>query len=321
MANYVKISCLSAPLCRVGENDGDQTIVDSVIDYWRDKLQQVLPDRPDVIVLPEMCDQPDSVTFPASRIASYYRHKQEQIRDYFAAVARQHRCYIAYSAVRAISDGSFRNSTQLIDRGGDVVGIYNKNHVMIEEKTDHDTLYGSEAPIFQTDFGRVACAICFDLNFDELRLKYVQAKPDLILFSSVYHGGLMQQYWAYSCRAHLASAVFTTTPSQILSPVGEIIGTSTNYYHYVTRTVNLDCAVIHIDHNGVHFKHIKQKYGSKVKIDDPGRLGSVLISSETDEFTVQDLIAEFGLELLDDYLARSLKHRHAPENMERRTAP
>ncbi|WNQ10670.1 carbon-nitrogen hydrolase family protein [Paenibacillus aurantius] len=316
MANYVKISCLTAPPLRVGEHEDDQEIVYKIIAYWREQLEQVLPDRPDLILLPEMCDAPDGALFPAARMADYYRQRKDQVRDFFAKEASEHGCYMAYSAMRLMTDGSFRNSMQLIGRDGKVAGVYNKNHLLIEECTENNARYGNEAPIIETDFGRVACVICFDLNFDDLRLHYAQAKPDLILFSSIFHGGFMQQYWAYSCRAHLASSVYPTTPSQIITPVGEIIGASTNYFHHVTRTVNLDCAVIHLDHNAKHFPAIKKKYGSKVKIDDPGRLGSVLISSETEEFTVQDILTEYGLERLDDYLARSLNHRHAPGNME-----
>ena len=111
------------------------------------------------------------------------------------ATAREHKCYIAYSAARQVEDGSWRNSTQMIDRNGAIVGIYNKNHVVIEETTVSGILCGKEAPVFECDFGTVACVICFDLNFDELRLKYGAVQPDIILFSSMYHGGLMQQYW------------------------------------------------------------------------------------------------------------------------------
>lgn len=316
MANYVKISCLTALPYQAAESESDQEIVDNILAHWRERLEQVLPDQPDLIVLPEMCDSPDGAASSAGRRTAYYRYRGDRIRDFFASVAAEHRCYIAYSAVREMPDGTFRNSIQLIDRSGRIAGTYNKNHLLIEERTEQHILYGSEAPIIETDFGQVACAICFDLNFDELRQQYERLKPDLILFSSIFHGGLMQQYWAYACRAHLASAVYPTAPSQIISPVGETIGASTNYSHYVTRTVNLDCAVIHLDHNRKHFSEIKKKYGSKVKIDDPGRLGSVLISSETDEFTVEDILAEFKLEKLDDYMIRSLHHRHAPGNIE-----
>jgi predicted amidohydrolase len=231
-------------------------------------------------------------------------------------VARTHSCYIAYSAVRALDDGTFRNSTQLIDRQGQVAGIYNKNYVVLGERNSGDILYGKEAPVFQTDFGTVACAICFDLNFDELRQRYVSQRPDLILFSSAYHGGLQQQIWAYTCRSHFAGSIYTHAPSAIISPVGEIIATTTNYYHFITHTANLDCEVIHIDYNGAHFRKMKNKYGEKIRIHDPGLLGSVLLSSETDEFTVKDIIQEFGLELLDDYWTRTMTHRCAPGNME-----
>lgn len=316
MANYVKISSLSAPLYVMDPNTDLQEQVDRMIRHWEKQLEQVLPDRPDLIVLPECCDRPDKTGYPLERRIEYYRHRGNQIRDFFASVAKEHHCYIAYSAVREMEDGSFRNSTQLIDRAGNVAGIYNKNHLVVEENTRGGILYGKDTPIIQTDFGRVAMAICFDLNFDELRHKYAQLKPDLILFSSAYHGGLMQNYWAYSCRTHFVGAINTHAPSAIISPVGEIIASSTNYYHYVTKTINLDCAVIHIDYNSRHFRNMKNKYGPKVKIHDPGYLGSVLISSETDEFTIQDIIKEYNYELLDDYFERALKHRCEPGHME-----
>jgi len=45
-------------------------------------------------------------------------------------------------------------------------------------------------------------------------------------------------------------------------------------------------------------------------------LGSVLITSETEEFTASEAAREFGIELLDDYWKRALAHRHAPGHME-----
>ncbi|HEY3398428.1 MAG TPA: carbon-nitrogen hydrolase family protein, partial [Armatimonadota bacterium] len=85
---------------------------------------------------------------------------------------------------------------------------------------------------------------------------------------------------------------------------------------FVTATVNLDCRVVHLDYNWEHFRAAREKYGPKVKVFDPGFLGSVLISSETDEFTIDDLVAEFGIEVLDDYLDRSLAHRHEEGHIE-----
>jgi len=203
----------------------------------------------------------------------------------------------------------------LIDRDGEVAGIYSKNHVVIEETTEYGILCGKNADLIETDFGTVACAICFDLNFDELRLKYAAQKPDLILFSSMYHGGLMQSYWAYSCRAHFVGAI-QGLPSAIISPSGETLAETTNYFNYVTHTVNLDCKLVHLDYNREKITAAKEKYGRGFIMKDPGKLGSVLLSCELEDLTIDEIIEEFEIETLDAYMERALKHRHTPGNME-----
>lgn len=312
MANYVKISTIGASAVSGNPGTG-QAAVDQMTRAWEGRFARVLPDRPDLILVPECCDR-----FPAHSMEerkTYYRNRGNQIGEYFASVARENHCYVAYPAVREMPDSTWRNSIQLFDRDGKSVGFYNKNFPVITETTEGGVLAGREAPLFECDFGSVGGAICFDLNFDGIRQKYVKSQPDLILFASMYHGGLMQNYWAYSCRAHLVTAI-CGLPSGIISPVGELIASSTNYFDFVTHTVNLDCKVVHLDFNQEKLRQMKEKYGPKVSIFDPGYLGAVLISSETDEVTSDELVAEFEIELLDDYLARSIAHREDARNME-----
>jgi hypothetical protein len=78
----------------------------------------------------------------------------------------------------------------------------------------------------------------------------------------------------------------------------------------------LDCAVAHIDFNREKFNRLKEKYGRDVTIFDPGELGCVLLTSESDTVSIQQMVAEFEIELLDDYFARSLAHHHNPANRE-----
>ena len=114
-----------------------------------------------------------------------------------------------------------------MDREGGVAGIYNKNHLVIEETTKFGILCGKEARVIETDFGKVACAICFDLNFGPIRGKYAAQKPDLVVFCSMYHGGLMQPVWAYDCRAHFVGAV-AGNQCTIIDPLGEMLASSTS---------------------------------------------------------------------------------------------
>jgi hypothetical protein len=179
-------------------------------------------------------------------------------------------------------------------------------------------LCGKDAPVIDCDFGRVAMAICFDLNFDQLRLKYAKSKPDLIIFTSMYHGGLMQACWAYSCRSHFVGAIAGRgTPSEIRNPLGKVVASSTNYFDYAVATVNLDCALVHLDYNWERLRRLKAKYGPKVEITDPGYLGSVLVTSEHPTISADEMIKEFEIELLDDYFARSLAYRLKPGHMEK----
>ena len=310
---HVRIATLGSRAPSVDANAEPQRIVERVIAYWKGRFAQVLPDQPDLIVVPEACDRAGGLS--RDKRLAYYRARKDQIRDFFAQVAKENHCYIVYSAAREMDDGTWRNSSVLIGRDGRIVGTYNKNHVVIEETTESGILCGREAPVFECDFGRVAFAICFDLNFDELRLKYAKAKPDLIVFSSMYHGGLMQAYWAYSCRAHFVGAI-AGLPCEIRDPLGDVLASNTNYFDFVVADVNLDCRLAHLDYNWSRLRALKAKYGPKVTIKDPGFLGSVLITSEHETVTADQMIAEFEIELLDDYMARALAHRHTPGNIE-----
>jgi predicted amidohydrolase len=311
----IKIATIGPRPLHLDSNTDPQKVVDRMIAHWKSRFAQVLPDRPDLIVVPEACDRPAG--FSLEKRLAYYRVRKQQIKNFFAKVADENNCYIVYSAARQMDDGTWRNSSILLDRSGKVAGIYNKNHVVIEETTKAGILCGKDAPVIECDFGTVAFAICFDLNFDELRLKYVRAKPDLIIFSSMYHGGLMQAYWAYSCRSHFVGAIAgKATPSQIYNPLGQVIASNTNYFDYVVAEVNLDCCLAHLDYNWARLRALKAKYGPKVKITDPGRLGCVLIESEHETKTALQMVKEFEIELLDDYMARALAHRHTPGNME-----
>ncbi len=312
MARYLTISTIGHRGMQFS-NLPPEEAVNKMINFWTKQLDQVFLDIPDIIVLPEACDRYEGMI--GKDRSEYYAVRGDKILKFFSKKAKENNCYIAYSAAFQVADGTFRNCTQLIDREGEVAGIYNKNHLVIEETTENGILCGKNADLIETDFGTVACVICFDLNFDELRLKYLAQKPDLIIFSSMYHGGLMQSYWAYSCRAHFVGAIHNL-PSAIISPTGEIIAETTNYFNHVTKVVNLDCKVVHLDYNEEKISAAKEKYGRGFTMQDPGLLGSVFLSSELEDITIDEIIEEFEIEILDDYMERTLKHRHNSKHME-----
>lgn len=315
MARHVNVSAVGLrPL--VDKPETNQEALEKMIDHWRTALEWIWPHEPDLLVLPEACDR-----FPAfspERKMEYFRHRGDQIRDHFADEARKHHANIAYSAARELRDGTWRNRTEIIDREGNTVGVYDKNHLTRGEYENSGLLFGVDAPLIQCDFGTVACAICFDLNFEELRKRYKPQRPDLIAFSSMYHGGFVQRTWAYDCQAYFVGAV-AGIQCDVLSPQGESLASSSCYHPFVNARINLDRELIHLDYNGEKLLNAQKKYKSKIEAYCPNGLGSVLLTSETDEFTVKDVIKEFDMITWRDYYADSLKHReeHLHESEER----
>ena len=146
-----------------------------------------------------------------------------------------------------------------------------------------------------------------------------EQRPQLICFSSMMYGGLPRlQYWAFSCHAFLVTACTNgrTLKNHIVSPEGVVIASTSQHYPYVSARINLDNALIFLDDNWGKLQQARQKYGPKVRVQDNGCTGAVLLSSETSEFTVQDIIREFEIETFDSYKARHRAHRANPANVE-----
>ncbi len=304
MARKVRISTIGACNVYIPYEDGLENAVQMMIEHWKKELAPVLCDQPDLIVLPECCDR--SMSFTREQMREYYDYRGDRILNFFMQVAKENHCYIAYPTIWAGGDGKNRNSVLMIDRDGRLMGIYDKYHMTDYEMPGCDGVCGEGAKVFECDFGTVGVLICFDLNFEPIRNLYNQKRPDLMLFCSSYHGYFMQNFFAYNNRCYFVSAV-ANNESAFINPVGEKIARTTNYYHYLTHEINLDFAVIHLDGNEKKIIAAKEKYGNKITVFDPGELGAVLLTSETDELTANDLVKEFDFELLDDYFNRSMK--------------
>lgn len=288
------------------KSQGWQHAVDVMKGFWQREADVLLRDRPDLIVMPEASDRYHCLQ--GQERIDYYRTRGNQMLEFWSEIARNNHTYVAYSAAREMPDGTWRNSTQLLDREGKVCGIYNKNHLVIAENTVYGILNGKEAKAIQTDFGKVGCVICFDLNFEPVRKKYEAQQPQLLLFSSMYQGGLMQGYWAYACRSYFVGAI-CGEECTVVSPVGETIARTTEYTHRLAKEVNLDFKLVHWDHHWDKLSALKAKYGRGVTIYDPGKLGAILVTNEMEGVTIDELLAEFEIEPLDGYFDRSLKHQ------------
>ncbi|RKY02891.1 hypothetical protein DRP77_07195 [Candidatus Poribacteria bacterium] len=301
MARYVRVSSIS-----FGGAGGGGTVEERVKRNLKGALELIdraALDKPDIIVLPEV--------FPITGIGIEEGVKAAQtvpgpITDAVAEKAKRYGTYIICPMLEREGDKIY-NSAVLIDRRGEVVGSYHKIHPTIGE-IEAGITPGTDPVVFETDFGRIGCAICFDLNFPDVMIGLKRAGAEAIFFSSMFRGGLILSIWAFA----LGVWIVSSTPgemSAIVDPLGRVQALSWNYNRVISKVINLDYAVMHIDYNHVKWNEMKAKYGSGVEIDVSAPEGVFCLYSHMTDVTVDDLIEEFGLERRDDYFARANRVR------------
>jgi predicted amidohydrolase len=292
MACRIKISTLGVPLNRVTEMNHPEAL-DHMMGFWRETLAVALAEDPDLIVLPEWCDHYSGM--PLEERADYYDLRGDSVRDMLAEAARDNRCYIAYPAARRGNDGAWRNSIQIIDRAGEVVGVYDKNYLTSEE-SEAGHRGGDGIAVVDCDLGRVGFALCFDLNFMELAQAYAAADVDLIIFSSLWHGGLAQQCWAHTCQAYFVGAISgADNPDSVINPLGEIIASGSLSAPCMTVSINTDFHIVPFWVNNEKLKAMKEKYGAGVTVQTLSRTGRMMVTSEMDDVSTADMVGEYGI--------------------------
>lgn len=300
MGRKVKIAATCRRCGKLDERTAADKTDEFVIAYIEQVLHGVRAKYPDLIVFPEMCDLPEG--WEMETYLSYILVRRETVLAHIRNKARELHAWIAYSTVRKHADGTLRNSCILIDRTGSIAFIYDKTYLTLGE-LEHGVCSGDGARVFACELGRIGFVLCFDLNYLELAGEYKKMQTDILLFPALFHGGVQQQIWAFTARAYFVGACGGCKAS-VVSPGGEILETSTDYFSEFVYAVNLDYALVHLDFNWEKLEAIEERYATDVTIHDPGGLGAVLLTSEKSNLSMKKILEEFAVETLDEYLQR-----------------
>ncbi len=95
----------------------------------------------------------------------------------------------------------------------------------------------------------------------------------------------------------------------IVNPLGRILVQSSAYEPIISKIINLDYKILHIDYNNAKWKKIKGKYGPDVEIDVATPEAVFLLTSHLPNISVDQIIQEFQLENREQYFKRALSIR------------
>jgi predicted amidohydrolase len=258
--------------------------------------------RPDIVCLPE--------AFATAGVGGPIAEQAETVpgptTDACAKRAREHRTYVVCPLVTA-RGGRCYNSAVFLDRSGQVCGIYDKVHPVTSTAdftaAEHGTTPGSEAPVFEFDFGNVGCQICFDIGYPETWQQLADRGAELVFWPSAYNGGFPLRAYAYLHSYYVVSSS-RTSHSRIISPLGEVLADTTGDPPLARREIDLDTIVCHTDFHGRVARELLAAYGDAVTVRRLGEEGRLLVQSNRDDLPLARLIEEHGLEDVRTYHKR-----------------
>jgi beta-ureidopropionase len=162
VARPVTISAVQLPSYREGETDAEKR--ESNIAKACEMLEQAGRRGSDIACLGE--------TFTVMGIQIDERNLREKLEpvpgevgERAGEIARRHSMYVI-APVWGLVDDTPRNVALIIDREGEICGMYFKVHPT-DIELDYGIIAGDDWPVFELDFGRIGVHICHDNSFPE----------------------------------------------------------------------------------------------------------------------------------------------------------
>lgn len=229
--------------------------------------------------------------------------------------ARKHGIYVV-CALATLEDRKRYNSSVLISRRGSILGVYHKNFPTHGE-LDVGIIPGTETPVFETDFGRVGLCICFDLSYWEVGAGLCANKAELVIWSSMWEGERWLSRWSIEFGFYIGAVC--TKRSTLVDICGrKIISLSRNVHDathgiaapLTTATIDMDRRLLCHDFNVERLKAVYEKYGDEAIYTEwiPSEC-LLIIGSNLPHISTDQIITEFSLETMRDYLARVRRDR------------
>ena len=257
----------------------------------------------DLLLLPEFCLGIDPVL-------SMDDEKIQKI----SAIAKKYSKYIVFPIYRKSERDKRLNTAIFFDRTGEIVGTYDKVYPFWEEfDLSPPAVPGSEAPVFQTDFGKIGFAICFDSNFPDLWKQLRLKGAELVLWSSAYSGGISLQAHAINYNYYIISSTYGPGTQISDCSVYDITGKELFYgqnkgVSVFRNEIDLDRCIFHKDFNIIKRDKLLQEHAGEIEMDcDCTKEGWFTLRAIKPGVSARALAKEYEMEELHEYKIRSEK--------------
>ena len=229
------------------------------------------------------------------------------VTSMLAEVAKRQNCYIVCPVVTK-KDGCYYNSSILINRKGEIDGVFHKVHPTIGEVIPKKYYRGGgitpgplRPPVFKTDFGTIGFQICYDAEWWFQSWRYLKDDgAEIVFFSSQAGFGDSLNHHAWLNHYYIVSS--TGEDARIIDITGDGIASSGEFARWVCAPINLEKVFIHIWPQVKKFDDIQKKYGRKIRFKIYHPENWATLESLDPDVKVRDILREYELPTYDEQI-------------------
>jgi predicted amidohydrolase len=283
----------------------DQSTREERVKGILDRMNQMVGMKPDVICLPELFDTMwVQEQKPVSEVAEDEK-VPGPVASKIAAFAKKNKCYVVCPMFTR-NNGHFYNSALLIDRKGNIAGVYHKTHPVKSEIIPDQAYKGGvipgaiDQPVIQTDFGKVGMQICYDAywsdGWDNLRDK----GADVVFFPSAMPAGRALNYYAVKNNYYVVSS--TGDDARIIDISGNDIDCTSDFTRISWATVNVNKVNVDVWPANEKIADLYKKYGNKVGVKVWDTTDVITIENRDPQLDLAAVLKEFDIQVFSKYL-------------------
>jgi len=261
--------------------------------------------RLDLVVLPEYAIQQRDGGPVGARAVALGGPELTQLM----AAARRYGCYLIVPAMLAPrgSNSAATNSAVLLDRMGNVAGVYDKVHPVCsaDGTLEGGITPGTEYPVFDCDFGRIGIQICWDMCYEEGWLALAERGAELVALCSASPQTVRPAMYALRGPYH----VVTSTPrdnATFFSPIGTVLAQTTDR-PVLVHEIDLAYAILHWSATLDEGRALTRRFGPRIGYAYSPREDTGVFWSNDPQTPVRTMIQELGLVEMGQHIAASTR--------------
>jgi beta-ureidopropionase len=274
------------------------------------RMENIAGFKPDIICLPQLFNIRLVIE---KKLLSEIAEDEKipgPVTSQIAEFAKRHNCYVACPLCTK-KEGHFYNSSILLDRKGNIAGVYHKIHpskseVIFPEPTLNHigiTPGALNQPVFETDFGNVGIQISDDVNWLDGWANLKKQCAEVILFSSDFQGGRMLNFYAWMNNCYIISS--TAGDARVVDMSGNDLDSSSTFVRYAWAKINLEKVNTDTWPTNYRLPALFNKYGDRLSIKAWGNTEVITIESRDPQIRVKDVLKEFKIQTIDEVVETS----------------